>query len=489
MDNSQRAPVDDWPDGPGPGETAEVEARGRLARLLDALSIPPGYAVAIRDLVPHVHRATLAELWDRDLVPVILDPHLPGALRDDLLAELRPAAVVRWTAGEEAGAAGEGAGAGGAGTDAGGVPPAAVRPCAEQPASRDTWRRFDAPDPDDGPGAPDPGTPDSGDAVAYVAYTSGSTGRPKGAVIGRRAFDSFVTSTCELYELGPQDRRLLLSNPAFDLAMEQVGTSLHAGCALVPAGDGLVATDPASLAAEVTRHSITVLSLPTGVFNAVGAAMAADGAAAAAFRDAPVRLVMAGGEAPDRAAIRGWVRALPGARLLNGYGPTECTVVTSYGEMTPDGPVTVGRPLPGVTYELRDGELIIGGVQVGRGYVHGAAGGFEPGGDRRYATGDGARMLPDGRWVIEGRRDRMIKVSGYRVDPAVVEEAVASADGVAAAHAVLVDGALGCLLVPDASAAGDERGAAVMGRVRDRCRAALPRTRCRACWPSPTPSR
>ena len=63
-----------------------------------------------------------------------------------------------------------------------------------------------------------------------------------------------------------------------------------------------VATDLASLAAEVTRHGITVLSLLTGVFNAVGAAMAADGAAAAAFRDAPVRLVMAGGEAPDPAA-------------------------------------------------------------------------------------------------------------------------------------------------------------------------------------------
>lgn len=408
------------------GDDANMQelCRNALSTLLDNSALPPGSVVAILDLVPQAHAATLAELWARGLVPAILDPHLPEMLQPVLLSELFPAAVLTWTISQS-----------------------------EQGESFQPCPTLDLASPDSQPRRFGPtsqfASASNNDIPAYIAYTSGSTGTPKGVVIGRRAFKSFVQSTCDLYELTSEDRRLLLSNPAFDLAMEQVGTSLHAGCPVIPASPGLIATDPFALAAEVCARGITVLSLPTGVFNAVGTAMDADTSAASAFHQSSVRLVMAGGEAPDPVAIRGWAAALPEARLLNGYGPTECTVVTSYGNLAPDEPITVGTPLPGVTYSLRDGELIIGGVQVGLGYLEKRVGGFESHNGDTYATGDAAQVLADGRWVIEGRRDRMLKVSGYRVDPVTVEGIVTSVDGVSAAHVVSVDGALGCLIVPD----------------------------------------
>ena len=140
--------------------------------------------------------------------------------------------------------------------------------------------------------------------------------------------------------------------------------------------------------------------------------------------------------------------------MLNSYGLTETSIDSAYFEgplvdSSGDGPVPVGRPLPGVQAYVLDGrgepvptgvvgELYIGGPGVARGYVNDprqTAERFLPdpqggSGARMYATGDRARWREGGVLELLGRRDGQVKVRGFRVEVAEVETAIGSCPGV-----------------------------------------------------------
>lgn len=134
--------------------------------------------------------------------------------------------------------------------------------------------------------------------------------------------------------------------------------------------------------------------------------------------------------------------------MLNEYGPTETTATATAGHIepaeTPHGPPDIGRPIAGTSVYILDawqqlvapgvpGELWIGGIGVARGY-HGSArltaDRFVPDpfsdvpGSRMYRTGDLARHLPGGQIDFIGRRDRQIKLRGYRIEPVEIVEAL-----------------------------------------------------------------
>lgn len=184
-----------------------------------------------------------------------------------------------------------------------------------------------------------------------------------------------------------------------------MGTSLRAGCPVIPASPGLIATDPFVFAAGACTRGITVFNLPTGIFNAVGTAMGVDTSTALVFHQSSVRLVMAGGEASNSIAIRGWTAALPETWLLNDYGLTECIVATLHSNLASDRPITVGTPPPGVTYPLQNGKPTADGVQVELGCPERRVGGSESYNGDTYATGDATQALADGGRVTEERRD------------------------------------------------------------------------------------
>jgi acyl-CoA synthetase (AMP-forming)/AMP-acid ligase II/acyl carrier protein len=142
-------------------------------------------------------------------------------------------------------------------------------------------------------------------------------------------------------------------------------------------------------------------------------------------------------------------------RLLNAYGPTECTVCVSVGVV--DGVVSVGGPMANVrVYVLGGalepvpvgvvGELFVGGVGVARGY--GGRAGLSAGwfvadrfagdGSRMYRSGDRVRWLVDGRLEFVGRVDDQVKVRGFRVEPGEVEAVLAAHSGVRSAVVVAV---------------------------------------------------
>ncbi|MYX45814.1 AMP-binding protein, partial [Streptomyces sp. SID89] len=156
-----------------------------------------------------------------------------------------------------------------------------------------------------------------------------------------------------------------------------------------------------------------------------------------------LRLTVSSGESLRPFLAADGHRAL-GGRLVNQYGPTECTM-TSTRLHLPERPETgadlIGTPIDGVAVRLLDddgpdpvadgevGEIHIAGAGVARGYCGRPALTAErflpdpagPPGARMYRTGDLARRRPDGNLEYLGRGDRQIKIRGYRVDPAEIE--------------------------------------------------------------------
>ncbi len=287
--------------------------------------------------------------------------------------------------------------------------------------------------------APDPDEP------AYLLHTSGTTGRPKAIVQSRRNVAAHARTYAESIGMGPGDRVALLAPITFDAAvMDLFGSAL--------AGASLHVVDPLqpapALLAELARQRVTVLhGTPSLLRHLLGAPRTA------APGWAP-RVVVLGGEAvgPDDARrLREW---FPDAALVNGLGPSECTMALQHRIDDTDmqaAAVPVGRPVPGLGVELVDaagravevvGELVLVSDRVARGYWELSAltsKFFVTGTDgrRRYRTGDVVRRRADGELVFVGRRDRQIKVRGHRVEPAEIEAVLRSHPTVAQAAVVL----------------------------------------------------
>ncbi len=294
-------------------------------------------------------------------------------------------------------------------------------------------------------------------ALAYVIYTSGSTGRPRGVLIEHGALARLARHACRAYALRPGDRVLQFHSSSFDASVEEIFPALIAGATLALRSAAMT-TSAAAFWSELRARGITVVSLPASFWHRLGRPDGVDAPAEIGPRSceaAPaLRLLIVGGDRLRPETLRAWDAWLePGVRLIHAYGPTEATVVaTEYevprGALGPDlRDVPIGRPLPYVRACVLDaygdpcpvgvtGELYLGGAGLARGYLgrpdltaaHFVPDPFAPGGLRQpgrlYRTGDLARYLPDGNLVFVGRRDRQLKVRGYRVEPGEVEAAL-----------------------------------------------------------------
>ncbi|SCL26292.1 amino acid adenylation domain-containing protein [Micromonospora pallida] len=276
------------------------------------------------------------------------------------------------------------------------------------------------------------------DALAYLLYTSGSTGRPKGVAVTHGAVVNLLVGFHRLLDLTPADRIAAITTPAFDISVVELVLPLLAG-ARIEMLDTDTALDATALHAALTDRGVTVLQGTPATWRMLVAA-----------RGVPVgvRLRISGGEALTR-DLADRLRA-DGARVLNGYGPSETTIYSSAGPVDATGPVDLGRPCANTRIHLLDaagepvpdgvvGEIHIGGAGVARGY-HGQPGltadrfrpdpfGDRPGG-RLYATGDLARRLPDGRLEYLGRADQQVKVRGFRIELGEIEAALRDQPGV-----------------------------------------------------------
>ncbi|MFI2612143.1 amino acid adenylation domain-containing protein [Kitasatospora sp. NPDC018619] len=289
-------------------------------------------------------------------------------------------------------------------------------------------------------------------STAYTIFTSGSTGRPKGVQVEHRGLANHVAwAARELAGRGTGGAPVF-SSTAFDLVVPNLYAPLVAGqpVHLLPAD-----LDLARLGATLAASGpYSFLKLTPGHLEIIGQQLDDERARGLA------ELVLVAGEAfPGEQAAR-WLGLLGPDRLVNEYGPTECSVGTCTHPV--DGPqpavVPIGRPLPGMTmYVLDDalrpvppgasGELYVGGTGVARGYLgrpeltaeRFLPDPYGPPGARLYRTGDLVRQGPDGAVEFIGRLDHQVKIRGYRIELGEIQAVLAAHPAVREA-VVLADG-------------------------------------------------
>ena len=283
--------------------------------------------------------------------------------------------------------------------------------------------------------------------LAYVIYTSGSTGRPKGVEITHGSLANLVAWHRRAFGVTADDRAPLYASPAFDAAVWEIWPYLVSG-ASVHLPPEAVRTDPHALRDWLVAQSITIGFVPTPIAERLIALPWPTWT--------PLRTLLTGADTLHRYPPEG----LP-FTLVNNYGPTECTVVTTSGpvEPEPSGETlpAIGRPIDNVDVVVLDeamrpvapgaaGELHVGGAGLARGYRGRpdlTAERFVPHPDepgaRLYRTGDRARLLGDGRVAFLGRVDDQLKIRGYRVEPDEIAAALGAQPGVAACSVVARD--------------------------------------------------
>ncbi|MFF4605308.1 amino acid adenylation domain-containing protein [Streptomyces sp. NPDC001339] len=315
---------------------------------------------------------------------------------------------------------------------------------------------------------------------AYVMFTSGTTGRPKAVALPHRGVVRLATSDLVTQRPRPGERVLHAYALSSDSSTIEIWSALlNGGCLVLVDREELLS--PVALEERLVAERVAVAYLTTGVFHHVARTRPQ------ALRT--LRFASAGGEALDPDLTRAVQAACPDTTVVNFYGPTENSVVSTahlVRDLPPDQiSVPIGRPLENsACYVVRDdgtladageeGELLVGGDGLALGYLGDpdltAARFVSPAFDtfdatpppepltsepsaaeaspsagtspssgtspsagpavRLYRTGDRVVRRPDGVLEYRARTDRQIKLRGYRIELDEVEARLRADDTV-----------------------------------------------------------
>lgn len=291
----------------------------------------------------------------------------------------------------------------------------------------------------DADGEHGPGAIAAPEDPAYVIYTSGSSGAPKGVVVEHRNLAPHLDWLAERLPLGPGDRLLQVAPYTFDASLTDFFWPLRAGATVVSVAEG-DHLDPFAIATALVEQEITAVRLPSAILPLL--------LDEPRMREATgLRYLISGGDRLPTSTARRIAELLPEVRVFNRYGPTEAAVAVTYHEF--DAGTDIGSDVPigvGVTgAELHvspEGELLIGGTCVARGYLGDAALTAErfvllPDLGRVYRSGDRVRTTAAGVFEFLGRNDEQVQINGHRVEIGEVQSALR-------AHPDVVD----CVVLP-----------------------------------------
>ncbi|BAY78314.1 amino acid adenylation domain-containing protein [Nostoc linckia NIES-25] len=268
--------------------------------------------------------------------------------------------------------------------------------------------------------------------LAYVIYTSGSTGKPKGVLVAHEALLNLVFWHQRTFEITPSDKATQVASTAFDAAVWELWPYLVAGASIYLIKPGILGSG-VDLQDWLLSHNITISFLPTPVAEQL--------LSLEWKQNTALRTLLTGGDKLNRYPSK----LLP-FQVVNNYGPTENTVVTTSGVVVADGGENkiappIGRPIANAQVYILDeylqpvpigvpGELHIGGASLARGYLNRSeltqekfiAHPFDnKAHSRLYKTGDLVRYLADGNIEYLGRIDNQVKIRGFRIELGEIE--------------------------------------------------------------------
>ncbi|MBA3341010.1 MAG: amino acid adenylation domain-containing protein [Gemmatimonadaceae bacterium] len=284
--------------------------------------------------------------------------------------------------------------------------------------------------------------------LAYILYTSGSTGKPKGVIHTHASALSFVDWCSGVFEPTELDRFSSHAPFHFDLSILDLYVPIKHGATLVLIGEE-VGKQPLRLASLIAEQRITVWYSTPSILR-----LLADFGRLARYDHSSLRLVLFAGEVFPVKHLRTLKAFWPRPRYFNLYGPTETNVCT-FLEVPAEIPDSQTAPFPIGWTCMNDrtrvvdehdqdvacgeeGELCVSGGTVMQGYwnlpertEHAFL--RDSAGLGWYRTGDVVRESDDGCYDYIGRRDRMVKRRGYRVELAEIEAALYRHPSIAAA--------------------------------------------------------
>ncbi len=307
-------------------------------------------------------------------------------------------------------------------------------------------------------GATNPASGVQAQHLAYCMYTSGSSGQPKGVAIAHASVLGFMLGV-DYVSYDRSTVTLQYSSASWDVLTLELWPALaHGGRCVLYSGAQL---SPRDIGRQILEHGVNTLWTTAAFFNLV----VDDDAAALA----PLAQLMVGGDQVSGSHVRKLMARYPQLRVVNGYGPSECTVFSTCYVVPHEAPMAgaslpIGRPIGDRRAYVLDaqqkllplgaaGELYVAGSGVARGYLNRPelsaekflADPFAPG-ERMYRTGDLVRWLDDGNLEFLGRIDQQVKIRGFRIELGEIEAALTAHDSVKDA-----------VVVARQTAAGDKR--------------------------------
>jgi len=271
--------------------------------------------------------------------------------------------------------------------------------------------------------------------LAYIIYTSGTTGKPKGVKITHNSLTNLVFEQKHVLGISEGAKLLQYASLIFDASVWEIFSALSHGAqlAIVPIN---IRQDAKLLCDYLANAEINIALLPPGLLSMVP------------YAPLPaLRTLLVGGDLSSSETMHKWAK---GRKLINAYGPTENTVITTMHMFEADDKHTnIGKPIANINVYVLDnntapvpvgitGELYIGGANLAQGYLNKSdltAERFIPnvfatdadrqnGHDRLYKTGDLVRWLSDGNLEYIGRNDGQVKIRGFRIELGEIEHAL-----------------------------------------------------------------
>lgn len=269
--------------------------------------------------------------------------------------------------------------------------------------------------------------------ISYILFTSGSTGEPKGVPVSHanvnHCFNYFLTN----YDLNDKDKFLQVYELTFDVSVFSFFMPLLVGaCCYVLPSDGVKFM---RIIEYLQTYKITVVSMVPTVLRYIEKYLPE-------ISLPDLRYSFFSGDALYHALAVKWSRSIPNAVIHNFYGPTETTIVcTRYvfdeqrsATESVNGIVPLGVAFEGMETIIIDennlpvekGELCFTGTQVISAYLNNSNEDrfFVHQQKRYYKTGDVVSMNAFGNFVFHGRTDSQVKINGYRIELAEIENAV-----------------------------------------------------------------